>query len=415
MIFRKKGVSVKKLFAIFLGLSFLGLIGLSLEADPAGKTNQAEKAVPAKKSVPAGNNLPAEKSTSEGQPALAEGAVAPVKSQSGDSQRQGAFKTSLHHTGRGMAFWYGKENNGLELLTGQAYPQLACKKCHVASCEGCHPTAAKTKAPAKPGPVPPETCLKCHDQLAAHLKLYRGTPREDVHLAKGMQCLDCHTSREMHGDGQEYQSQKQPGALGASCEKCHADISDSRAHRKHWKKVECQACHAGSMMNQTSTQFETLAKEGQRVSLPVTDWVFLMNRNQKLVAASLQAFVLPEGGTFLIFTPSNSHRIVKSGRKCGDCHGSAVMSQAEKGPINLSWLEEGQVKTLKGLIPVVAGATYNLVYQSYQNGKWSLLEKPAAPKIQYAGYGGPVTDTQWRKMLKSKSEDSGIKKNKKKK
>jgi len=407
---------VKKGFILILGLFFLGLIGLSLAANPAGKTNPVEKAVPGKKSVPSGKSLPAEKSSQEEPSAPVEGTVAPVKSQSGDSQRQGAFKTSLHHTGRGMAFWYGKENNGLELLTDRAYSQLACKKCHVASCEGCHPPAAKTKAPAaKPDPVPPETCLKCHDQLAAHLKLTRGTPREDVHLAKGMQCLDCHTSKEMHGNDQEYQSQKQPGALEARCEKCHEDISDSRAHRKHWKKVECQACHAGSMMNQTSTQFETLAKEGRRVSLPVTDWVFLMNRNQKLAAANLQAFVLPEGKTFLMFTPSHSHTIVKSVRKCGDCHGSAVMSQAEKGPINLSWLEEGKVKTLKGLIPVVAGATYNLVYQSYQNGKWSLLEKPAAPKIQYAGYGGPVTDTQWRKMLKSKSEDSGIKKNKKKK
>ena len=260
---------MKKLFAIFLGLSFLGLIGLSLAANPAGKTNQAEKAVPPKKSVPAGKSLPAEKSTPEAQPAPAEGAVAPVKSQPGDSQRQGAFKSSLHHTGRGMAFWYGKETNGLELLTGKAYPQLACKNCHVASCEGCHPPAAKTKVPAaKPDPVPSETCLKCHDQLAAHLKLTRGTPREDVHLAKGMQCLDCHTSREMHGDGQEYQSQKKPGALDARCEKCHEDIADSTAHRKHWKKVECQACHAGSMMNQTSTRFDLLAKEGKRVSLP---------------------------------------------------------------------------------------------------------------------------------------------------
>ena len=404
---------MKKLFFVLLGLSFLGLFGLSLAANPAGKTNQAERAVPAKKSVPAGKNLPAEKSTPEGQPAPAEGAVAPAKIQPGDSQRQEAFKSSLHHTGRGMAFWYGKENNGLELLTDQAYPQLACKKCHVASCESCHPPAAKSKAPAaKPDPVPAETCLKCHDQLAAHLKLNRGTPREDVHSAKGMTCLDCHTSREMHGNGQEYRSQKQVGAMEARCEKCHEDISDSRAHRKHRKKVECQACHAGSMMNQTSTQFEPLAKEGQRVSLPVTDWVFLMNRNQLLAAANLQAFVLPEGKTFLMFTPSNSHMIVKPARKCGDCHGSAVMSQAEKGQINLSWLEEGKIKSVKGLIPVVAGATYSLVYQSRQNGKWSLLEKPAAPKIQYAGYGGPVTDNQRRKMLKSKSEDSEKKRKK---
>ena len=339
-----------------------------------------------------------------------------MKSQPGDSQRQGAFKSSLHHTGRGMAFWYGKETNGLELLTGKAYPQLACKNCHVASCEGCHPPAAKTKVPvAKPAPVPPETCLKCHDQLAAHLKLNRGTPREDVHLAKGMQCLDCHTSREMHGDGQEYQSQKKPGALDARCEKCHEDIADSTAHRKHWKKVECQACHAGSMMNQTSTQFDTLAKDGKRVSIPVTDWVFLMNRNQKLAAAGVQAFVLPEGKTFLMFTPGHSHAIMKFGRKCEDCHGNAAMVEAQQGKVKLSRLEAGTIKIAGGVIPVVAGATYDLVYQTFQNGKWIPLEKTLTPKVQYAGYGGPVTEKELRKMLKAKSEEPETQKKKKKK
>ncbi len=49
---------MKKLFIFILGLSFLGLIGLSLAANPAGKTNPAEKAVPAKKSVPSREESP---------------------------------------------------------------------------------------------------------------------------------------------------------------------------------------------------------------------------------------------------------------------------------------------------------------------------------------------------------------------
>ncbi len=312
-----------------------------------------------------------------------------MKGQPGDSQRQEAFKTSLHHTGRGMAFWYGKENNGLELLTGQAYPQLACKKCHVASCEGCHPPAAKTKAPAaKPDPVPQETCLKCHDQLAAHLKLYRGTPREDVHLAKGMQCLDCHTSREMHGDGQEYQSQKQPGALDARCEKCHEDISDSSAHRKHWKKVECQACHAGSMMNQTSTQFEPLAKEGKRVSLPVTDWVFLMNRESEAGRRRAAGLRFPEGKTFLIFTPGHSHTIVKTAGNARIATGARPWSRPKKERSICPGWKKGKSRSPKGSFRSWPERRYDLVYQTFQNGKWILLENPPAPKIQYAGLRG---------------------------
>ena len=96
----------------------------------------------------------------------------------------------------------------------------------------------------------------------------RETKKEDVHTALGMTCQDCHTSREMHGDGQVYQSQKQPGAMDARCDRCHEEISNSYSHRKHGEKVSCQACHAQTVLNRTSTQFELLAREGKRVSCP---------------------------------------------------------------------------------------------------------------------------------------------------
>jgi hypothetical protein len=55
------------------------------------------------------------------------------------------------------------------------------------------------------------------------------------------------------------------------------------------------------------------------------------------------------------------------------------------------------------------------VYQTFQNGKWISLEPPPVPKVQYAGYGGPVTDKELRKMLKAQSEEPEIQKKKKKK
>ena len=407
---------MKKSLMFLLGLSFLGLIGLSLAANPAGKTNPAEKAVPAKKSVPAGKSLPAEKSTQEAPPAPTAGAGDPLEGQPGDSRRLENFKTSLHHTGRGLAFWYGKEQKGLELLTGQPYEKLACRQCHIGSCQGCHQPVKKGKGQAgKLGPVDEETCLKCHDRLAALRHRMRETKKEDVHIALGMTCQDCHTSREMHGDGQVYQSQKQPGAMDARCDRCHEDISNSTSHRKHGGKVSCQACHAHTVLNRTSTQFELLAREGKRMAVSETDWIFLMGREGKLTAAGLETWVLPDGKTLMVFAPDGSHGIGKTGRKCAECHGSDGMVQAQKGKMDLSWVEKGEIKKRRGVIPVVEGAVYNLVHEQYQSGKWTPLEPSSPSTVQYAGYGGPVSEKHFRKMLKFKSEEPESKEKKKKK
>ena len=43
----------------------------------------------------------------------------------------------------------------------------------------------------------------------------------DVHFLAGMECIDCHTSREIMGEG--YASQDMRGQLEIRCEDCHGD------------------------------------------------------------------------------------------------------------------------------------------------------------------------------------------------
>jgi hypothetical protein len=43
--------------------------------------------------------------------------------------------------------------------------------------------------------------------------------RGDVHYDKGLSCIDCHTTRELHGDGTLYGTMK--GEVGIRCESCH--------------------------------------------------------------------------------------------------------------------------------------------------------------------------------------------------
>jgi hypothetical protein len=409
-----KEPAMKQVTIILLCFSLLGLIGFSLAAAPTGNTNSAGQAPG--KPTPAGKSAPAAKKALEGKTAPTSTGDEAVQAPTGDNQRREAFASSLHHTGRGLAFWYSKEQKGLEGLTGRPYEKLACKQCHVGSCQGCHQPVKKGKGqPERLGPVEPKTCLQCHDRLAALQAQMRENKKEDVHAALAMTCLDCHTSREMHGDGKVYQSQKQPGALDARCDRCHQEIGNSYSHRKHGGKVSCQACHAHTVLSRTSTQFEALAGEGKRVYVPQTDWVFLMSRGGELAAAGLETWVLADGRTLLSFTPDGSHASGRTGRKCGECHGSDWMFQAQKGKVNLSWTEKEELKKGEGLVPVLEGASYGLVHQKFENGKWSPLENPGLPVVQYAGYGGPVSDKHFRKMLKEKSEKPEEKEKKKKK
>lgn len=309
------------------------------------------------------------------------------------------FNSSLHYTAKGMAYWYNKVNGGLENITGIPYSNLDCKNCHTPSCDSCHKTIIDGKPSySKQAAHDQDICLKCHKREASINKIDKDTNQENVHIMKGMKCMNCHTAREMHGDGTEYNSMKQQGAVDANCEKCHPSLSSSISHKVHREKLECKACHVRHVLSCSNCHFDTLVKEGKRVAIPLTGWVFLMNYNGKVTSANMQTFVVPDNKTFLMFAPQNSHSIMKQGRGCGECHGTETVKQAQKGKVTMTWLENGNVKNLKGVIPVVNGVIYDSVYQNYKDGKWTPIENPPSPMLQYVGFGEPLTAEQLKKL-----------------
>ncbi|MEW6584434.1 MAG: hypothetical protein AB1442_02355 [Nitrospirota bacterium] len=321
---------------------------------------------------------------------------------SGDMQKEdNFFKSSLHYTTGGMAYWYDKDNGGLEALTGVPYdsPKLDCLNCHVASCDRCHKTETDKKLSYSAAAARNrDMCLSCHKRARAIMNIDKASGQTDVHLARDMQCMDCHTARDVHGDGKEYSSMKQPGAIDAQCEKCHASIKPSTSHKIHGDRLECKACHIRRVVSCTNCHFDTIVNEKKRVDIKLTGWVFLMNYGGKVTSANMQNFVASGSKTFLIFAPQNSHSIMKGGRKCADCHAAENVKKVNEGKIQLTWFENGAVKNAKGVIPVVEGVTYDTVYQNYQNEKWTPIEKPAAPRLQYVGFGSPLTQEQLKKL-----------------
>jgi len=309
------------------------------------------------------------------------------------------FNSSLHSTARGMAYWYDKAQGGLETLTGIPYSKLYCQNCHVPSCDACHKTEVQGKAFYSTKVARnKETCLHCHKRAAAVFQIDKSLNVQDVHSAKGMQCMNCHSAREVHGDGNEYNSAKQPGVLDITCEKCHQSVTSSASHKVHGGKLDCKSCHVRHVVSCSNCHMESFIKKGEPVAIPLAGWVFLMNYNNKVTSANMQTFVVQGNKTFLMFAPQNSHSIMKAGRKCKDCHGTEIIKQVQNGRLNLTWLEKGELKHVMGVIPVMDGVTYDSVYQNYQEGKWIPIENPAAPVVHYSSFGKPLTKEQLNKL-----------------
>jgi hypothetical protein len=294
-----------------------------------------------------------------------------------------------------MAYWYDKSQGGLETITGVPYEELGCKNCHVSSCDVCHKIEKDGKAfYLNAAAKNQDMCLKCHAREAAIMNIDKKANTIDVHFASGMECMDCHTPREMHGDGVQYLSMKQPGAMDVTCGRCHTDITGTTSHTIHGSKLDCNSCHIQQVVSCTNCHFETMVSSGKRVSIPVAGWQFLMNYNGKVTSANTQTFIVSGNKTFLMFAPQYSHSVSKTGKRCEDCHANSNVKKVKKGAIELTWLENGKVEQSKGVIPVVDGVEYNSVYQNFSNGNWIPIHDPEAPKIQYVNFGTPLTKRQ---------------------
>lgn len=317
------------------------------------------------------------------------------------------FQSSLHHTARGMAYWYDKANGGLETVTNIPYKDLACNECHVSSCARCHIDSKRrgrkmlySNAAARSQTM----CLECHGREMATLKEDRLRNQPDVHFAQGMECLDCHASREMHGDNIPYVSMKQAGAMDAKCENCHDSVRQSESHTIHKGKLDCKACHMRHAVSCANCHFDSFVREGKRRAIFLSDWLFLINHRDKVTSANMQTFVYKGNRTFLMFAPQFTHSVMKLGRKCDECHGTETAKQLKHGALTLTWIKNGKLVNRKGVIPVVDGVSYKSAYQDYRKGTWVPIANPTQPDPHYVGFGRPLSEKQLENLALTAEE-----------
>jgi hypothetical protein len=312
-----------------------------------------------------------------------------------------AYQSSLHYTSRGLQFWYAKENGGLERITNIPFSQLSCNHCHVNSCDTCHAQQVNGKTIYSTATAKSEAaCEHCHDddnQKAA--RLHPDSPDVDVHFARGMKCMDCHTAREVHGDGVLYDSLQSSGAMDARCQNCHHDLSRCPSSQVHHGKLDCSACHVRQRPSCINCHIDTKIAAGKSVSLPLPDTLFLVNRNGVVTTGAMHTFVY-QNKTMIVFAPAFAHSIMKQGRKCGECHGTEAVRDLQKGSFRLAVWDKTQLKTRGGILPAVDGYNWNLPFLNYEHGQWVPAEKAAPPVINYSGYAKPITQEQLEKLAR---------------
>jgi len=299
------------------------------------------------------------------------------------------FERSLHFTNRGIAYWYAKEQGGLERLTGIGVEQMGCmkSKCHVRSCDVCHRVDSGGGASYEATNARAEqACPRCH-------AVDPENATKDVHAAAGMTCTSCHPARDLHGDGTPFDSCLQEGAVSARCESCHPALSPIPSHTAHGGKVDCTACHTREYWTCVNCHVDTRLKENRDESILLTDMYFLVNRRGKVTLGNFLTHVY-QGRTMITFAPWFSHSVMKEGRTCEACHASALVKDAADGRIRALWWENGQLGHVEGIVPVVDGVTWDLPWLDRVDGEWVPLANPPAPLINYSGWCSPLTKEQ---------------------
>lgn len=323
------------------------------------------------------------------------------------------FPTSLHATREGKRTWYSKENGGFEALTNIPIEKVGCLTCHPGTYADGSKVDPKTYQPscrdchAGPGQkVTQETCLKCHRRQGFEIANY-----SDVHRAKGMDCMACHKSADVHGDGKAYKSWLEPGAVKAACENCHAQVSPTVSHTVHNKTVHCTSCHSQTVISCYNCHFESEVAAGIKRNYGVMrDFALLLKRKgegDKIYAGTLMTLSY-QGKTFVALAPYRAHTVTKQGRACTDCHASeAIKEYKNTGKITLSKWDGSKLVFTKGVVPIPPDwkTALQLDFVNYTGDptkpetdptKWVFL-KTGADLMQML-YAEPLTEEQLKKL-----------------
>lgn len=269
-------------------------------------------------------------------------------------------KTSLHYT---LATYKPMVHQ----RAGQDPAQLAlldqgmdnhCYSCH-ASCGECHvsrPNFAKggfiSGHNFNKTPDQTNQCTACHGSRVGN-EFTGETGSGDIHYTKlGMDCMGCHGTQDLHGDGKTGHRDRYQVEGLATCQDCH-DLDDKvEQHTIHGEKISCYVCHAQPYANCYGCHVGLDDKELAFFKNPVEEEMFRIGRNPEPDSKRPEAWILvrrvPSVPTSFEYygkdllpnfeqlnnwkyaSPHNIQRKTTQNRDCNNCHGNEEIFLTEE-------------------------------------------------------------------------------------
>lgn len=225
-----------------------------------------------------------------------------------------------------------------------------CFSCH-ASCGQCHVSRPDT---AKGGFVdghrfnakPDQTnqCTACHGSRVGN-EFTGQTGQGDAHYTKhDMDCMECHSGKELHGDGKQGHTDRYDVEGLPKCGDCHESDGKIEQHVVHGDKVSCYVCHSQPYANCYACHVGLDAKGLAYYKNPVEEEHLLIGRNPDPDPDRPEKWTLvrrvPAVPTSFDFygkdlltrfdglnnwkyaSPHNIQKTTPQNRECNNCHGN---------------------------------------------------------------------------------------------
>jgi hypothetical protein len=292
-----------------------------------------------------------------------------------------AAENSLHTHLEG--YWTVLETRGVPQDHPQAQEMFGnhCNNCH-ASCGDCHVSRPTSVAggfinghvfQVEPSMI--NNCTACHGSRVGneYLGKHEGL-KADVHFRQGrMDCMDCHSGSEMHGEEPACQDCHQDsddsviappdhrydGLQLPSCESCHAAVAAGNdgisVHEQHSGSLSCQVCHSVSYTSCNGCHVSLSPETGNPVFMTEGSYLgFYIGMNPiktyarpydyvtvRHVPISTTSFDYYEKGlvsnfsakeTWVYTTPHNIQRITPLTESCENCSETEYCTHCHGNP-----------------------------------------------------------------------------------